>query len=198
MGEIDELWHSRHDIFNLLVLPLVIGANCLYLFESYDWYWIQFWSFFLYILVDTLWLIIKPRSVVSPCAIIAHHIVCIIGWVLPALYDQIYADWVSYGLLVEVNTWFLIARRTWKDVAFFGFCFYLCWFTLRLIMYPVILYRFSKLIYEKGFSEVHYTAFIQWVFMVALTSLNYKWTLDMVIKMFGDRSKGASEDKKGL
>lgn len=200
MGEIDELWHNRHDIFNLIAIPFIILTNSLYLFHSHDWYWTEFWCFFIYIVVDTLWLIIKPRSVVSPNAIIAHHAVCIIGWMLPALNNQIYADWVSYGLLVEINTWFLIARRTWKDISFFSICFYICWFLLRLIMYPVVLYQFTRFIYENYRSSVqtvHYSAFIQWVFMLALTGLNYKWTIDMLLKRSRDKDKGRNEHQKG-
>ena len=109
-------WHSRHDAFNILALPVVCTLNVLYLLtESENFLRLQFFSFLLYLSTDTLWVLIKPESVASPLTIIIHHIVCLYAWVDPYIYAPEFSKWISAMLLVEINTFLLIAKRDWPE-----------------------------------------------------------------------------------
>lgn len=197
---VNEVWHRRHDIFNLIVLPFVIYANVNYLFLDRSAYWPLFWCFFGYLFLDTYWILIVPDCVASPTTIVIHHLLCLIGWCLPALFDQLYTDWISYGILVEFNTWFLIARRNFKDVPLISYLFYVSWVIIRLGMYPVIMISFSMHLYELYMKEHAIPSFglIMLFFMVSLNILNIKWTYDMILKFLKGGIKEELEIKKGL
>ena len=57
-----------------------------------------------------MWLLICPQCVRSPRVIVSHHIVSLLYILVPFSYPEY--DWaMGYCMLVEINTWFLIARR---------------------------------------------------------------------------------------
>lgn len=205
---VDEHWHRIHDIFNLICLPWILLVTSLHLYEGSQWFWIQFWVFLSYLLVDTLWLVLKPKSVASPTVIIGHHIVCLVGWIQPAFNERKYSVWISQCVLVEINTWFLIARRTWKSNLLFSLCFYFTWIVLRLIMYPVILVQFTSYLTNTcGAVSSLYSlsscllsgdrpGLLLLFLFVTLNGLNYKWTFDMLWKMAGQQKD--NRERKGL
>ena len=45
-------------------------------------------------------------------------------------------------MLVEVNTWLLIAKRTLRSGGVFEALFYLTWFSLRCVWYPYLILAF--------------------------------------------------------
>lgn len=124
---VDAKWNLRHDYFNLVVLPVVCVASVYYLGVDRSAYSLQYHAFLWYTIVDTVWLSILPNSVASPVAIIAHHIVCLVGWNIPQLCELRYAELLSLGPLVEINTWLLIARRNFKDARVINILFYITW-----------------------------------------------------------------------
>ncbi len=229
MMDVDEYWYKQHDLFNLIVLPFILFVNIRYLvledghlLKPYC-YWDQFVVFFLYILIDTIWLIYKPRSVPSPKVIIAHHSICLIGWSLPAFYSRLYAEWISYGVLVELNTWFLIARRNYKSISLFSYAFYITWIVLRLFMFPFHLIHFTYSLYQRyapvllsrqplllddpvisskiSPQELLYVDIFLWLAILALNSLNLKWTIEMGWKQLKGWWTGETKEltvKKGL
>ena len=76
---IDTYCHTIHDKFNLLVLPIVSFLAVAY-FINVDYYYLLFYVFLCYMLLDSLWLAIYPRTVASPGVIITHHIMVILVW----------------------------------------------------------------------------------------------------------------------
>lgn len=188
---VEEAWHWRHDHFNLVVLPCIITTNCLYLFYDSEWYSIQFWVFFSYLVADVLWLIIWPRSVATPTTIVIHHVLCMIGWSIPRVCDSALTQWICPALLVEINTWLLIARRNWKDMPLLSVLFYATWAIFRLGLYPYYLFTFGNLQVKKICGEGSTIAeIILLLLMISLNAMNFMWTLDILRKS----SKGA----KGL
>lgn len=181
----DLTWNIRHDYFNLCVLPLICAINLYFLAVDRSAYWVEYFSFLAYLIVDTVWLFAVPGSVVSPTTVIAHHLVCIVGWSLPVFNDLKYHDWLSYGILVEINTWLLTARRNFKESFLLNFLFYLTWVGFRLIMYPIILYYF---VFQYVEDSVQWATYINvglyvLVLMIAINSLNFKWSFELFSKM---------------
>jgi hypothetical protein len=136
-GHVDDASNKIHDFFNLLTLPVICALFVCHMLTlsamppdldritrlslpresgssgSPVWSYL-YWSFLLYICVDTAWILIVPSCVVSPKVIIAHHLVCIIGWNMV----HVWAGWEFYasaGLCVEINTFFLIAKRRYPQ-----------------------------------------------------------------------------------
>merc|ERR1712232_393610 len=115
-------------------------------------------------------------------------------------------------MVVEANTWFLIARRALNKngdkpfntgvslakslrLAFISTCFYVSWFIIRLVVYPCLFLvivqewlTFSKKV-GTFFNPIALTPLIQAV----LIFLNIKWTIDLVRSKF--KKKGPA---KGL
>ena len=48
------------------------------------------------------------------------------------------------GMSVEINTWFIIARRRWNHPLICSIFFYITWFGIRLILYPYLLLKFYQ------------------------------------------------------
>jgi len=207
---VNDYWHTCHDYFNLIVLPLVIFSNLLYLSND-DHFVIQFCTFLCYIAFDTLWLIFIPQSVASPGTIIIHHLVCILGWSLPVLTNQFYLmNWASSAVLVEINTWFLIARRqTPHHSLLFTACsiaFNATWLIFRLGLYPMLWHQFGNEIFypllftwleNDDISTFPAIPCVLWILLTGLNGLNIFWTLQMLPKL-GRRSLFKQPQTKGL
>jgi hypothetical protein len=95
-------------------------------------------------------------------------------------------------LSVEVNTWFLIARRLdYKSNGSGKFAFlitesisamfYLTWIVTRCIIYPMVLLQFFQLCQDKiqETGTYFHLAMIFIPFHFALCLLNLKWTYDL-------------------
>lgn len=193
---VDEGWHYKHDVMNLIVLPFVCAANLYYMYGSRTefYYWLNFWVFILYLLLDTLWVYFIPRSVASPDTILIHHVFTMVGWSLPPIFGMHLCYWCSAGLLVEVNTWLLIARRNFRSVAVLGPLFYVTWVLSRLVYYPITGTRFILTYihdYEQSKSiDVGGTIYI--VLWLGLNYLNFSWSYNLIFK---EKKK---EPSKGL
>ena len=180
-------WHKKHDAFNLIVLPFVSGTNILYLTSGKDsMLWLQFYLFALYLLFDTLWVTVRPQSVASPATIIFHHLICLIGWIVPHYSDPSLSMWTSLGLAVEINTFFLIARRYFGRTLPLQVAFYSTWIILRLLLYPVVLYFFVFKYIEYSMKENQGNFLNTGLFvlstMIFLNMLNLKWSCDLFLK----------------
>mmetsp|Transcript_24451 Transcript_24451/g.35946 ORF Transcript_24451/g.35946 Transcript_24451/m.35946 type:complete len:204 (+) Transcript_24451:79-690(+) len=201
MSTVDPVMHRRHDLFNLFCLPVILYYLSCFLIDFYRGNHADFLFVFsvgeVYFLVDTLWLIIWPHSVASPKLIIGHHFLSALGWYLPILVPDL-APWVSACLLVEVNTFFLIAKRYFHDVNYMRvllkICFHITWVTLRVIMYPAIVYFYSYKVIAHCQSQGTYVNVqsLGFVLVSCLTILNMKWSYDLY---FG---KATPKAKHGL
>ena len=107
--EIDPYWHAIHDYFNLSTIPIIITFNA-HLFSDFNSnnLLIYVYIFLIYVILDTLWVILKPQSVASPQTIVIHHLITIAGLVLTLALDFHFAILGSVGGLIEINKFFLI------------------------------------------------------------------------------------------
>ena len=198
---IDPILHQRHDLFNLITLPVII----FYLFLFITSYRLNSETPFaetclvgeIYFIVDTIWLILFPRSVSSPYLIIAHHLVAALGYYTP-MWDSSLAGYVSACFLVEVNTFCLIGKRSFSDMRLIRISltvgFHVTWIALRVVMYPILLYSFTlesvgRVRSADSSSNVH---ILGWILLLFLTILNMKWTYDLYFR------RHPATDRKGL
>lgn len=196
--DVDQTWFFRHDIFNLLCLPGLIYLNINVFinwnFESYSFYT---QVFVLYIFLDTIWVALIPRSVPSSIPIIVHHIASIAGLLSVYYLGRNYPDYIVIvlsGGLLEINTFFLLARRNFRDSIIPTVLFFGSWITLRLMMGPWVLYKTIEL-FQSHYDRFQNTpmlllqASIIIIVTVSLNILNYKWTYDLLMKQFFRKEK---------
>ncbi len=133
-----------HDQVNLILLPLLGVAAIAGLGGIIDPYSV---TIFLstYILADLLWIWLQPTCLPSlPKVIMAHHAVTLVLLSFPLRFPE-FGVYTCLDALAEVNTYFLIARRQYKQWA--GVCDVLYWVTFipfRLVLYPGLLVPFAQ------------------------------------------------------
>ncbi|PNW72070.1 hypothetical protein CHLRE_16g683700v5 [Chlamydomonas reinhardtii] len=174
-----------HDIFNLAFIFWLNIANFLFLHTGRHFY-LFFYSTMVYFVADLLYVAIVPRSVKSPMVILIHHVITALYLLIPYHYPN-YGWCMSYCMLVEINTWLLIAKRTIRMPVVTKLLeagFYISWVLLRNIFYPYLIFVFYRLWQnETRISGTPWNAIgITPIFQVALTGLNYYWTLSLVMK----------------
>ncbi|GLI68083.1 hypothetical protein VaNZ11_012414 [Volvox africanus] len=170
-----------HDIFNLVSIAWLNASNFYYLATGRG-FQIFYLSTMLYFVADLIYVGVVPRSVKSPLVILAHHVITALYVLIPYHYPQ-YEWCMSYCMLVEVNTWLLIAKRTVRSVVL-EVLFYATWVLLRNIYYPYLIWVF----YEEWQKETRACG-TPWnpilttpIFQTALTGLNYYWTVSLLLK----------------
>lgn len=180
-----------HDWFNLVVIAVLNAMNVWFLAtgEGFTMFWTTTMMYFLF---DTVFVGIYPQSVKSPVVILFHHLCTALYILIPYHYPQ-YHWCMAYCMLVEINTWLLIARRTIGG-KFIELSFYATWVGLRNVFYPYLIWAFYK-------EWQHETAacgspwnpiLITPLLQAFLTGLNYHWTLQLVFKLLKrPSSKGA-------
>jgi len=221
-----------HDFFNLLALvPIVLlnvvnwdwnsilsGQASVHLLWTGQYFEIFWWSTCVYFVIDLLWVAIIPTSVKSPKVIIGHHLLVLMYIMVPRLYPK--TRWCMGACMsVELNTWFLIARRYLKhgidprckedsprnadgmksESAWLRIGFYCTWIIIRLILYPllvvVICWEYILGSYAIGtfVNIIMFAPFIQAILVI----LNLKWSWDL----FGCGARRKNEkgpQKEGL
>mmetsp|Transcript_93246 Transcript_93246/g.241002 ORF Transcript_93246/g.241002 Transcript_93246/m.241002 type:complete len:368 (-) Transcript_93246:50-1153(-) len=206
-----------HDWFNLVALLPVIAFNftnwscrtvamcglfsgrfslpALWHGETFLMFW---WTTLAYFIVDIVFVLLLPHCVRSPKVIMQHHFATIGYIMVPKLRPQ-YGWLMGACMVVEVNTWFLIARRSFNkkgDKMFMNgvclskslrllvvsSCFYVTWFVIRLGFYPYLMLVIIKEWWQ--YSEqvgtpinlIMITPIMQLIFIF----LNIKWTVDLI------------------
>ena len=172
-----------HDYFNIISLPVIILNNWIYLlYGNIFGFDILFYLFLGYIIIDLIWLVIKPQAVGSPSTIVFHHIISILGWFIP-IYEPSLLLLTRLALLVEFNTWFNILKRYYKyDIIYI--CFYITWFLFRVILYPILFYlSYNQYILFININGSYFNIALPLLLICScLTSLNLLWTYELVVK----------------
>mmetsp|Transcript_27485 Transcript_27485/g.77060 ORF Transcript_27485/g.77060 Transcript_27485/m.77060 type:complete len:341 (+) Transcript_27485:162-1184(+) len=217
-----------HDFFNLVILVPIIALNVMnwnwdvlfnlktgssssgngqrddQLTAIFSKAWTGAWfDMFLYTTVfyfvfDLAWILAVPKCVKSPATIIQHHVVSLLYILIPySIYELRFG--LGVCMSVEINTWFLIARRVFNkqgfspwiiDLSFISFrvklisiCFYITWIGIRCIVYPIFLvyvigrwWGHSKNVGYYANVEI-VAPFFQFIFCI----LNFKWTYDLIM-----------------
>ncbi|KAL3942199.1 MAG: hypothetical protein SGARI_000346 [Bacillariaceae sp.] len=129
----DDWARDSHDFFNLIILIPIVALNVMnWNWEMLvnlkkkqtvadawhgEWFYVFFWTTMLYFVTDLIWVISVPNCVKSPAVIIQHHIATMLYILIP--YYQPSVRWCMGACMsVEINTWFLIARRVFNKQGF--------------------------------------------------------------------------------
>jgi len=185
MKETDFRWLIRHDWWNISTLPVVVLCNWVYLFnEEQQWALsLQFWSFLVYIVCDTFWILLIPQCVGSSArlVILAHHAVCLVGWQL-CFRDTNLRHFSALALLVEFNTLIKILKRYYR-IVLLDWAFFASWFLLRTALYPYLLHETGsycmELSRQRGPMNIGTLVF---ALCAVLTTLNFIWTWELMSK----------------
>ena len=164
-----------------------------------DWFEPFFLITALYFAVDLAWVILVPKCVRSPGTIVQHHIATLLYILIPK-YDHS-TRWIMGACMsVEVNTWFLIARRVFNKqglppwniglpplfsvrVKLVSILFYATWFSIRVGLYPLIWVQIRSMWSERvvsGGSRLNALA-VALVLHTVFCALNFKWTHDLIM-----------------
>lgn len=157
-----------------------------------------FWLTVMYFVTDALWVTIVPNCVRSPGVILKHHAATLVYMTIPFFYEE-YSWLMGACMSVEVNTWFLIARRLFNkqgvvpftftaampggtvEVKIISIFFYLTWIVIRLLIYPVLLFITWNAYMERWlrvgspFNAITVAPLLQLV----LVCFNVKWSFDL-------------------
>mmetsp|Transcript_6566 Transcript_6566/g.18317 ORF Transcript_6566/g.18317 Transcript_6566/m.18317 type:complete len:199 (-) Transcript_6566:322-918(-) len=131
-----------HDTVNLYVLPWIGIMALLGICGIVDGMKTTI-VFTVYILLDLAWIALQPDAVPAmPGLIIFHHIITLILLAYPLRYPRfaIYSNWDG---LVELNTFFLIARRQvkeWRTVM--SRLFWVTFWPTRFVIHPYLITQF--------------------------------------------------------
>lgn len=200
-----------HDIFNIVALAIIGPLDLYYLYHATEFdklttpalgkeheplAQLTMYFFFSYLLLDILWIIVRPSCVqANPVVIILHH-VCTLLLVLIPILDTRYCWHGMIDLVSEVNTLCLTIRRqlpknTWAYAAA-NVAFYFTWFVSRVLLFPALAALFC---YEYHFLSLQNGSYLNWrilgpVLQTALVIFSYYWTYLMLFK------KGESAELK--
>ena len=226
----DDDWaRDSHDFFNLIVLIPVVALNVI------NWNWEMMLSMpsksawtgdffdlffgvtFLYFVVDLLWILLIPSCVKSPATIIQHHVATMLYIMIP-YFVPAYRWCMGACMIVEVNTWFLIARRVFNkqgfppwviDLSFvsirvklISLFFYVTWIAIRCILYPYLLWPFAQAWVEHS-AKVGTKMNIVMLCVplhACFCLLNLKWSYDLLMSKirYWRRRGNWKEASKGL
>ncbi len=179
MSELNIDWSNKHDIWNIIWLPIVFCTNIYLLFNwniNIELYFISI--FLLYLVSDFIWLIIKPYSVVNPNIIYFHHLISIIGTIIIPQLDYELKYLICLATLTEINTWIrLIRNRTsGKLNIILDLLFLVSWIIIRLVIGPYV----SSIIFKRcliEYNKINVTLFIVSCLLNILTLL---WTYQLI------------------
>mmetsp|Transcript_78432 Transcript_78432/g.229968 ORF Transcript_78432/g.229968 Transcript_78432/m.229968 type:complete len:349 (-) Transcript_78432:116-1162(-) len=217
-----------HDWFNLVALVPVVALNLLnwqcrgslpfcglltgefsliqlWNGEAFLAFW---WMTFAYFIVDVLFVLLLPQCVKSPKVIVQHHFATIAYICVPKMRPE-YGWLMGACMLVEVNTWFLIARRACNKkgdkpfatgvplaksarLCVVSTCFYVSWFLIRLGFYPYLLivilgeWYLESVRVGTPVNLIALTPVMQCIFIF----LNVKWTIDLIRSKLKGRGPG--------
>jgi hypothetical protein len=210
----DDWARDSHDFFNLIVLIPIVALNVMNwnweilvtmnkkqtIADAWtgDWFDLFFWTTVSYFVIDLLWIMAIPSSVKSPSVIIQHHLVTVLYILIPFFRPSV--RWCMGACMsVEINTWFLIARRVFNkqgfppwiiDLSFvsiriklISLCFYVTWIGIRCILYPVMMGFLVKrwLKESKQVGTLLNLELIPVVLHAIFCVLNFKWTFDLIM-----------------
>lgn len=183
-----------HDQVNLVLLPTLGVAAIAGLAGVVD-PWLVTFFLTAYIVGDLIWIAVEPTCLPSlPKVIMAHHVVTLVLLSFPLRYPE-FGLYTCLDGLAEVNTYFLIARRQYKQWA--TVCDVLYWVTFvpfRIILYPALLWPFWQSL--QTHSALNKTLclgaqFLLCLFNLALLHLSVKG----VLKRRQKRASKESQDK---
>ena len=163
-----------------------------------------------YFLVDLFWVVLIPGCVRSPNTIIVHHLaVCVYIYLVVIHPDQFW--FMGSCLSIEINTWFLIARRVmnqaglpvWNlnlpwgfslQVKIISLLFYSTWFLGRCILFPFL----WTVVFKEWMDTKEEGILLKLLMHSVFTILNLKWTYALVISKINYMKKYSQDGNDSM
>lgn len=186
---------NHHNIFKGQAAAAASGIPFLHAWTD-EYFHMFFWTTIAYFTIDLLWVCIVPKCVKSPSTIIQHHIAVFLYLIIPYFYPQ-FRFLMGVCMSVELNTWFLIARRVfnkqgfspWQlDVPYFisvrvkliSIFFYITWIGIRCGIYPYVLYVMAVPLRHIDKEGAVFVRYIAMTLQSAFCFLNAQWSLQLL------------------
>ncbi|KAL3161784.1 hypothetical protein ABBQ38_008878 [Trebouxia sp. C0009 RCD-2024] len=147
-----------HDRVNLIALPVVGVLSVAGLLGYYDQGKVTN-MMLSYIVADLLWIWLEPGCLPSmPGTIMVHHAVTILLLLFPLRVEGLH-HLTCWDTIVEINTFFLIARRQLPSCRrLMHWAFWISFFPLRMVLYPYLVvhiyYVLAQLPWYERFTAV--------------------------------------------
>ena len=188
-----------------------------------DYYDAFFMTTVAYFIADLLWVCVFPKCVKSPGTIVQHHLAVLVYVAIPHFIPEL--RWAMGACMsVEVNTWFLIARRVFNKqgcppwtidlpylfsvrVKLISIFFYLSWIATRIIVFPYMLVVYYQMFRDPTLFRLERfeARFISVLVLLAkcihsiFVFLNFRWTIDLVNSKIAQwKRKGQTRVSDGL
>ncbi len=185
MSEFNLELSNKHDIWNILWLPIVFQINLYYLFVDYSKEIENIFVnvFLIYLTLDFIWIILKPCSVSAPKIILLHHIVTISGVALiPSVSGNIKYV-ICLTTLVEINTWIRILKHFITKYISKSFLlsildtiFITSWILLRCILGPYVQFLLGMECYY----NINFINLSLYFIGLVLNTLSLKWSYNIL------------------
>ena len=179
MTELNLEWNYRHDIWNVVWLPIVFGLNLYFLLVDFSEPTERLFVsvFLLYLILDFIWIWVKPCSVSAPKTILGHHIVSIIGVALIPYINNAVKYAICSTTLVEMNTWFRMLKKVLPNYTFeLDILFIVSWVIIRCLLGPYVQF-ILWLECKNTYNMINNTLFLVGLI---LNGLSVKWTFDLI------------------
>ena len=137
-----------------------------------------------YIVADLVWIWLDPGCLPSmPGTIMVHHVVTVLLLLFPVRHEGFH-HLTCLDAIVELNTFFLIARRQFPACrGFMHWAYWVTFFPLRMVLYPYLIvhiyYALAALPwYERSLAVACQTILCGFNFMMLSASLQRRFSTD--------------------
>lgn len=183
----------KHDIFNGFFIPPIFGMVIWgFVFPSLTAYAVLGWMTQAYLFIDIIYTIVAPNihpTTFRVWTIIIHHLITM--WaIFYCINNPADAHLLCWSMIVELNTLVQVIFKLTK-IKLFNHLFMLTWFTLRLIMYPWLVWTYHHMAVKQGITGHGY-----WQIVAGhggITVLNYVWTAELIIGLVFKKPKGEAK-----
>ncbi|EFN53634.1 expressed protein [Chlorella variabilis] len=135
-----------HDWVNLVLVPIIAAMTMAGLVGLIDPALVTY-AFIAYVAGDFVWVFLQPEAVPSlPTVILAHHAVTCVLLCVPLKRPHLHWYTCVDGL-VELNTFFLIARRQFRSRTtrkVFSWLYWASFLSMRMVLYPLMVPLFWR------------------------------------------------------
>merc|ERR1711879_364082 len=179
---------AQHDTFNAVFIPPIVLLTFVSLYQQYEAqapvHWMLVYATMAYVLMDIVYHFFVPKCQPDPVrlgTIMFHHFITAWLLVFPIMCPDS-GSFVSYCTVVEINTLCQVLKKLTKMPIFDkGFLF--TWFSMRLILYPWLIWRFHKLMMDLNEPVGGYRYFQVVGSQIVLVGLNVFWTVEFLSAM---------------
>ena len=172
-----------HNQFNLVCLPIISSLSIIDIISKHKYTNQLFYFTSAYLITDICFILTGYSMAKSKKTVLAHHLVTQSLMFFPFSIKP-YNFFLSWLLLIEINTIFLLLKSIYKDNKIISYMFYASWILIRNVILPYFTYiSFEKsktiAIASNQNIDMHRIAFF---LLVILNIFQINWTIKLFTK----------------